>query len=364
MGIFDKLKKNQEKKRFGAWQIEITTRCGLQCTMCIKTACMEWHRKDMSVSNFEKIVPYLHHVKSVVLEGWGESLLHKSLIDFIHLAKSAGPEVGFVTSGMGLTPDHAHQIVDAGIDFMGFSLSGATAKTHNAIRVNSDFDALITSLKYIKDLDLSVVDNPSGKPKLHIVYLMLKDNVNEIPMLLDLAHEVGISEIVLLNIIQVTSREQDSNKTFTCEEGSLYKNVMAESVSKAKKLRINFSMPSVIPQDVAVCSENPLDNLYISVDGDVSPCVYLNPPVSSPFIRIFCGTERPTHPVRLGNIFTEPLERIWASKEYEDFRGSFISRQKRWEESYTSLLEMRHPDDSPVPSPPLPCRTCHKMLGF
>jgi hypothetical protein len=59
----------------------------------------------MSINDFEKIVPYLQNVGSVVLEGWGESLLHRNLTDFIRLAKTAGPEVGFVTSGMGLTPD-------------------------------------------------------------------------------------------------------------------------------------------------------------------------------------------------------------------------------------------------------------------
>jgi MoaA/NifB/PqqE/SkfB family radical SAM enzyme len=361
MGILNRLKKDHRKKRFGAWQIEITTRCNLQCTMCIKTACKEWHRKDMSINDFEKIVPYLHDVKSVVLEGWGESLFHKNLVDFIRLAKTAGPEVGFVTSGMGLTPDYAHRIVDAGVDFMGFSLSGATAKTHCAIRVNSDFNALIASMKNMKGL---VLDNPSGKPKLHIVYLMLKDNVHEIPILLDLAHEIGINEIVLLNIIQVTSWEQDSHKIFTCEEGSLYKDAIKDAMDGARKLKISLSLPAVFPQNVAVCSENPLDTIYISVDGEVSPCVFLNPPVTSPITRIFCGAEYPTLPVSFGNIFTEALEKIWTSKEYEEFRGAFISRQKRWKESYDSLLEMRRPEESPVPDPPAPCKTCHKMLGF
>jgi len=361
MGIPDRLKKNQKKKRFGAWQIEITTRCSLQCTMCIKTARKEWHRKDMSVNGFKTIVPNLHDVKSVVLEGWGESLLHKNLVDFICLAKTAGPEVGFVTSGMGLTPDYAHRIVDAGVDFMGFSLSGATAKTHNAIRVNSDFDALIASMNNIRQLSLN---NPLRKPKLHIVFLMLRENVHEIPTLLDLAHEIGINEIVLLNIIQVTSWLQDSHKIFTCEEGSLYKDAIKGAADKARKLKISLSLPAVLPQNVAVCSENPLDNIYISVDGEVSPCVFLNPPVTSPITRIFCGTEYPTLPVSFGNIFTEPWDRIWTNKEYEEFRDAFISRQKRWRESYASLLEMHRPEDSPVPDPPAPCRTCHKMLGF
>ena len=329
--------------------------------MCIKTACNEWHRKDMSINDFEKIVPYLQNVGSVVLEGWGESLLHRNLTDFIRLAKTAGPEVGFVTSGIGLTPNYARQIVDAGVDFMGFSLSGAAAETHNAIRVNSDFKALIESIKTMKRLSM---ENPLQKPRIHFVYLTLKDNVHEISMLLDLAHEIGISEVVLLNIIQVTSRMQDGQKAFTCEEGSLYIDTMKEAEDRAKKFKISLYMPAISPQDVAVCSENPLDNLYISVDGEVSPCVFLNPPVSSPFTRIFCGADHQTSRVSFGNIFTEPLEKIWGSKEYVEFRGAFISRQKRWKESYASLLELHRPEDSPVPDPPPPCRTCHKMLGF
>jgi len=361
MGILDNLKKNRMKKLFGAWQIEITTRCGLQCTMCIKTACKDWHREDMSVNDFEKIVPYLRDVKSVVLEGWGESLLHKNLVDFIRLVKSAGPEVGFVTSGMGLTLDYARQIVDAGIDFMGFSLSGAAARTHNSIRVNSDFNALIASMKNMKEL---AVNKYSGKPRLHIVYLMLKDNVHEVPILLDLSHEIGINEIILLNIIQVTNMEQDDRKIYTCEEGSLYKDILKGAADKARKLKISLSLPALFPQSVSVCSENPLGNMYISVNGEVSPCVFLNPPVSPPFTRVYCGTEYPTPPVIFGNIFMESLDAIWARKEYEEFRDAFICRQKKWNESYASFLELRRPDDSPVPDPPAPCRTCHKMLGF
>lgn len=361
MGIFDRLRKDKSKKRFGAWQIEITTRCGLQCTMCIKTACKEWNRKDMGANDFEKIVPYLQDVKSVVLEGWGESLLHKNLVDFIRLVKSAGSEVGFVTSGIGLTPDYAGQIVDAGVDFMGFSLSGATAETHNAIRINSDFNALIASMKKMKEL---TINNHSGKARLHIVYLMLKDNVDEIPILLDLVHEIGINEIILLNVIQVTNMEQDDRKIYTCEEGSLYKDILKGAADKARKLKISLSLPALFPQSVSVCSENPLENMYISVNGAVSPCVFLNPPVSPPFTRVYCGTEYPTLPVNFGNIFTESLDTIWARKEYEEFRNAFICRQKKWKESYASLLELRLPEDSPLPDPPAPCRTCHKMLGF
>ena len=315
----------------------------------------------MDIQDFEKIVPYMRDVQSVVLEGWGESLLHKNLVDIIRLAKTAGPEVGFVTSGMGLSDEYAFQIVEAGVDFMGFSLSGATSKTHNAIRVNSNFETIIKAVKTVKRFSS---ENPSGRPKLHIVYLMLKDNVHEIPDLIDVAEGVGVNEIVLLNIIQVTSRGQDDQRAFSCEEGSLYKNILRKAEDKAKKLKMILAMPSVYPQDVAVCSEDPLNNIYISVDGEVSPCVYLYPPVSSPFARVFCGTEGSMGHVSFGNIFSESFDSIWSAEEYQEFRRSFQSRQKKWKEAYASLLEMRRPVDISLPQPPAPCRTCHKMLGF
>ena len=56
----------------------------------------------MDIGNFRKIVPYLNRVESVVLEGWGESLLHKNLVECIGLIKKEGTQVGFVTSGIGL----------------------------------------------------------------------------------------------------------------------------------------------------------------------------------------------------------------------------------------------------------------------
>lgn len=359
--MLDALRRNRLRKRFGAWQIEITTRCSLRCTMCVKTACEKWYRKDMDIEDFRKIVPYLPTVKNVVLEGWGESLLHRNLGEFIRLTKSAGAQVGFVTSGMGLDAEYALELVSAGLDFIGFSFSGATARTHEAIRINSDFEALVSAARAMKQIS---IQNPEGKPKIHVVYLMLKTNVEELPMLLDLAYEIGIGEIVLLNIIQVTRPEQDRLKAFTCREGSLYTDVIRKAERKARKLNIALSVPALVPQDVAVCSENPLQNVYISVDGEVSPCVFLQPPVPAPFTRIFCEVEHLTHPVSFGNIFRRPFEAIWESDEYREFRNAFASRQSRMRATYNALLHMRPPDMSPLPDPPSPCRTCHKMLGF
>jgi len=360
MNFFQRLRRKSRKERFSAWQIEITTRCPLRCEMCIKKEHKDWFRKDMDIEDFKRIAPYLRNVENVVLEGWGESLLHEQLIEFIKLAKQEGPEVGFVTSGVGLSRKFISGLIDAGLDFVGFSLSGATSKTHNSIRIGSDFNELINAIRLFRKVS---IERDVKKPRMHLVYLMLKDNIHEVPLLTDLAKEIGIDEIVLLNIIHVTNAWQDAQKVFTCNNKEPYQEIMREAELKAQRSRIRLRKPFLSSHDVAVCSENPLENIYVSVDGEVSPCVYLNPPIPSPFKRIFCGVEYDTERVSFGNMFKESFETIWSRKEFLEFRNRFIFRRRRLEETYASLLDMKRMEEVSLPEPPSSCRTCHKMLG-
>ncbi len=389
-------------KPFYAWQIELTTRCPLKCKMCIREGIKDWHNGDMNISDFKRLTPYLKDVETVVLEGWGESLLHKNLIEIIRVAKAAGPRVGFVTSGKVLNREYISELINAGVDFIGFSLSGATLRTHNAIRVNSNLQSLIEHIQTFNEIKRN---KKIKNPKLHIVYLMLKDNISEVPALLKLVKEIGIEEVVLTNLIHVANEWQEGQRVFRCAhenyhpplnplpsregkieeshplikgevpsplvgegkgEGVYYKDLINEAEIKAKELNISLRRPSLSPIEVTVCEENPLRNLYISVDGEVSPCVYLYPPTSSLFKRIFCGNEYQLEKVSFGNIFKEPFHTIWNSRGYVEFRNYFIKRKGKVEEMYSYLWNMKRLNRfemEPLPDPPEQCRICHKMLG-
>jgi MoaA/NifB/PqqE/SkfB family radical SAM enzyme len=329
--------------------------------MCIKEEYRDWHRIDMAAADFQKIVPYLHDAESVVLEGWGESLLHKNLTDFIRLAGQEGCRVGFVTSGWGLDADRARELINAGLDFIGFSLSGATEKTHNAIRTGSDFRELITTMRLFRDL---AEDRKPQNLRMHIVYLMLKENIHELPLIVELAKELGVGEVVLINIVQVTSEDQDTRKIFVYEGEEPYRQIIKEATERARKLKVRLIKSSLVAHEVVLCSENPLRNLYISVGGEVSPCVYLYPPVQSPFRRIFHGEECPTEKVSFGNIFKEPFDVIWNRKAYVEFRNAFLDRKRAFDGLYASLFNPGSPEKFELPDAPPPCNTCHKVLGL
>jgi hypothetical protein len=98
----------------------------------------------------------------------------------------------------------------------------------------------------------------------------------------------------------------------------------------------------------------------------VSPCVYLFPPVESPFKRIYCGQEYLQEKVSFGNIFKESFSSIWDGARYVQFRESFQKRERFFRERYLSLLDttkLAEIRKRIAPPPPDVCTTCHKMLG-
>jgi MoaA/NifB/PqqE/SkfB family radical SAM enzyme len=331
--------------------------------MCCREGQPGLSRKDMSLNDFKKILPYLKHVESVVLEGWGESLLHADLLECIRLVKREGSRVGFVTSGKPLDRAYIAELVRAETDFIGFSLSGATAASHDSIRINSSLSDLLGHIQVFQEIKSR---QKSSKPRLHIVYLLLKDNIAEVPVLIRLAHDLKIEEVVLIHIALVSTPWQEEQRVFGLDRMEGSEKIIQEGQRLARDLRIRLVVPPLAPQDVAVCSENPLRNLYISVDGEVSPCVYLHPPLPSPFKRIFHATEYQTEKVIFGNILKEPFDRVWANSKYEEFRGCFAGRVKKFEELYASLWDgdkRKRGDLHPFPDPPGPCQTCYKIEG-
>ncbi len=59
MGLWSYLKQllAPASRRFGAWQVELTTRCPLRCRMCIRQGLDGWQGQDMDITQFSASVP-------------------------------------------------------------------------------------------------------------------------------------------------------------------------------------------------------------------------------------------------------------------------------------------------------------------
>ena len=306
----------------------------------------------------------------MVLEGWGESLLYPRLDDCIRLVKKEGAEAGLVTSGTGLDESLSGALLDAGIDFIGFSFSGTTARTHDLIRAGSDFERLVRSIRTFQAVRRRKgLKNPLKNPRMHLVYLLLRDNIEEAGGVIDLARDLEIKKIVLVNAVLIATRTQDEDRVFARGTADRrYGEILHRLADSAKSSGIDLVLPSLSPMESGICNENPLKNLYISAEGEVSPCVYLYPPVPSPFTRVHFGEEFSTSKVSFGNIFTQSFPDIWNSGAYRDFRKCFQERERVAQAARQALfgLEPGAAQDAmrEMPAAPEACRKCHKLYGL
>ena len=335
--------------------------------MCPRSAHQGWRTGALPIDRLHRLAALFQRAKTVVLSAWGEPLAYAHLEEAVRLVAQAGARPGFVTSGWGLSAERAAALIDAGLDFLGFSLAGTTAAVHESIRVGSSLAALEQAVRTV----VAARDRRGGsRPRLHLVYLMLRDNLEDLPALPALALELGVPQVVLTHLIHVTGPWQESQRVFTCDgadgDAKETRRIVRAVEDAAAALQIRLAVPPLLPSWPAVCAENPLANLHVSAEGQVSPCVYLNPPLPDPYERSFCGQAQAGERLVLGNLQTDSVERIWEGEPYREFRALFARRRRRDVLGRLFLPATRRPGNAPPHLPPLPvpCRTCHKSLGF
>lgn len=366
---------SRKKRIFGSLQIEATSECFLRCIMCPRTAHLgKWHSGFMSFSTFEKISGYFSLAEHVHLQGWGEPLLHKRIFDMIKLAKDAGCRVGFTTNGMLLSEKVSERIVDLEVDIIGISIAGASPEVHGSIRVNSPLTKLTTNIGNLVRVKRRT---ESKKPKIVLSFLMTRSNIHELPDAVALAYKLGVDELVATNLDYPSTELQDRIKVFSCDKANQdYANILKKAESKAKSFNLSFRFYPLKTEEVLMCELNPVSYVYISYDGLVSPCVYLNQTREEDFPRIFCGKKFTVKRTTFGDVNREGLLEIWDKPEYRAFRDAYIKRQEVYYEAFGDIpfdfgfsekikevesRALKALKQAPLPGP---CRTCYKAYGI
>jgi len=79
--------------------------------------------------------------------------------------QEGSPEVGFVTSGKGLTKDRASELVEAGVDFIGFSNRRRHPRNTRSHSVNSHLSEVLEAIHFLKEeMKCRGTDRPKFTP--------------------------------------------------------------------------------------------------------------------------------------------------------------------------------------------------------
>lgn len=348
----------QPKRPYTLFQVEPSLECNLECVMC-PWSDLRPEAAQMSWDTFTHMAQYFHLTQGVDLTGGGEPTTHARLPDMVRTAKEAGCEVGFSTNGTLLDPGLSETLVWAGLDWISFSIDAASAETYERIRQGAEFETVLNNVEALREAKSS---RGSKTPRMMMVFVMMRENYHELLTYIELAHELGIEQIVFKNMDVILKEEDDGRRLFSHDSPPLpdVESTMAEARKRAKQQGLGVRFYALQPQELMMCENDPLHNLFVNWAGYVSPCITL----SYAEDRVFDGRRHFVATQRFGNINTERLEAIWDSIAYQEFRRTYEIRVRLEHQATINALIGGEESESPV-APPAPavCRTCYYLYG-
>ncbi|HMS41135.1 MAG TPA: radical SAM protein [Pyrinomonadaceae bacterium] len=308
-------------------QIEIITRCNLECVMCPRTVALEnastaaqkkvWQRQ-MSIENFRHIIEEIPKIQTLSLHGIGEPLMHPHLFEMIEIAASVKIDVRFTTNATLLNSSKSEDLLKTGISRVIFSLDGATMETYEKIRIGAKFDKVIENIRRFL---LLRKEFGQKNPIADINMVVTRQNYFEAEKMIELGAELGVDSIIL-SPMQPPEKELEEN----CCDSEMWHALAERAKQKAKTINIKLYLRGGIYESKKTFAEkqthkclHPWTTAVVTMDGEVMPCCNIHSKTFS-----------------MGNIFTRNFAELWNDTCYKNFRSEL--RQKG--------------------NVPLPCRWC------
>ena len=356
-------------------QIEPTSRCNLNCISCAKHDYHSiWQETDLKEQLYYKIISELpESVKSAHLQGWGDPLLHPDIDNFVTRTKKKKLLVSFTTTGTTMSAELANRLIGCGLDSITFSMTGGNETTHDKLRGSSSFSLLEKAIDTFEEARKA----SSSEIKTSVSFLLTALNIHELPQAIKWCRKRNIDLFSTVHLTQTASKRQENLRFQVDRLTSSTRWLRRRSWLAGLFSKTRIELKSFVPEPTPVCDKNPLNTLFISSNGLVSPCVFLCPPIGTSRLGwLHRGRKSHFRPFVLGDCRHESIEKIWKKPLYTTFRDQFQKRLNIYEEAMAQVgYSMEGPKqlekalirinngftDNP---PPEQCRFCYKMDGF
>jgi MoaA/NifB/PqqE/SkfB family radical SAM enzyme len=299
---------------------EVTNRCNLPCQTCVRTFNLHEPERDPGPGELKAVAGGLPNLRRVVLHGIGEPLMNKHLPEMIRSAKAQGAWVLFNSNGVLLNRKWQDALIDAGLDELRVSIDAATPETFQKVRGAPLFAQIVENLRQFvaRKAERSV-----RHPRLSLWFVGLRQNIHELPALVDLAADLGIPEVYLQRLVYYGEGVAQAAESLHGQaEGpvrAIIEEGMARGQARGVALRASGATspleslrPSAEPRPWARC-QRPWNSTYVTANGKILPCCI------APFAhKDFAG-------MILGDLRRQSLEEIWAGERYRAFRARLDS---------------------------------------
>ncbi len=308
-------------------QIEPVGQCNLRCQMCSIQ-----FRKDglpygppafMEFETFTRIVDQFVTLQTLHLQGLGEPMMHPRFFDMVAYAANKGIQVTTNSNLTLLNQKRAELCVTSGLDCLHVSIDGATAETYDRIRVGSHFEQVVRNLELVVEAKRKL---ESQHPQIHLVMVVMRQNLHEVPELVKLAHQWSVEQMFVQHLCHDFGesslpehyrpmREFVQSQTLVEEEQKCVEHYFNQARDVAQKLGVNLRLPRTKPRIHPPNTPGqercdwPWKGAYISYQGYAMPC---------------CMVSTPDR-INFGNIVEQGIEQTWNGQAYQSFREQLAS---------------------------------------
>jgi len=288
-------------------QVEPTILCNLECKFCINPY-LPRARATLTLEKFREILRQAPHVTKLSLVGIGESFMNKELWQIVREAKSRGIEIGTTSNGTTLNDRILHDIVDSGLDWLNFSLDGATKATFEMMRPGAVFEQVLANIRKV----VAAVGERE-RPTLAIWFLASRDNITELPMMVPLVKGLGIRRLRTQGVHYWGHEDWHEGAKRANDIPGLLDTLRAVA-RQAREADIEFQALNFPDPSAPRGCKWPWRGAYVTADGYVTPC---------------CENGSDPDKINFGNLFQQPFEEIWNSEAYRQFRRELRSTTSR-----------------------------------
>ena len=327
---------------------EVANRCNSKCATCPLTFSPQEAARQLSLNEFKALVDQLPDLKRAVLQGIGEPLLNRDLAAMIAHLTQRDVYTVFNTNAALLTHRRQAELIESGLDELHVSLDSSTPETYLKVRGIPAFDRVVANLV---EMVHTRRDLRSATPRISIWMTALRENLRELPDIVDLAAQIGVDEVYVQRLVfwgeglatsdqsifssapaQVSSRRAAPPRvavSASAAQADPLHNfdpdaLLAEAERRAKRYGLAFRGADARPprsgllhhptekEPWRACSR-PLRLAYITAQGTALPCCI------APF------TDAPFDSLRLGNYLQDGVQAVWQGSAYQRFREQLYS---------------------------------------
>ena len=274
--------------------IEPTNACNARCPVC-ETGKGDMRRSSGFIDHklFSDFLDQIHKSTSVLFFYFmGEPFMHPEIYRMIKIARSKNIYVETCTNGDFVDPEG---VIYSDINKISFQIGGLDQETHSRYRIRSNLNKVLTNLE---QLIRKRNQTPESSVEIDVGFIVMRHNEHQVEEFLSWAKGVGVDTA---NIIDPCARNMLEARAYLTENEKYW-------FYDREAFENGVLRPKIVPKNNCVWVWN---STQINWDGSVVPCC-----------------RDPNGKYIFGNVFEEPLTKIFNGEKSRAFRKQIISNQQ------------------------------------